>query len=106
MRFTIGGIVTYSWTIKLLNSTDSVPDFVGSATYPAYGYGYIAKTCSLLTGTASFAEKSVKATTCCLDQPWYESWYGVGYGYNYGGDSEVNIETALSYHYVPYGYAD
>jgi len=106
MRFTIGGIVTYTWTIKLLNSTDSVPDFVGSATYPAYGYGYIAKTCSLLTGTASFAEKSVKASTCCLDLPWYESWYGVGYGYNYGGESEVNIETALSYHYVPYGYSE
>jgi len=101
MRFTLAGIVTYTWKLQLLNSTDSVPDFLGSATYPAYGYGFVAKTCSLITGTASFAEKSVKSTTCCLDRPWYDSWYGVGYGYGYYGDSEVNVITALSYHEIP-----
>jgi hypothetical protein len=106
MRFTIAGIVTYTWKLQLLNSTDAVPDFVGSATYPAYGYGFIAKTCSLITGTASFAEKVVKSTACCLDRPWYESWYGVGYGYGYYGESEVNIITALSYHEIPYGMAE
>jgi hypothetical protein len=84
MRFTIGGIVTYTWSIKLLNSTDSVPDFVGSA-----------------TGTASFAEKSVKESTCCGDRPWYDSWYGVGYRTGYYPDSEINIITALSTHVVP-----
>jgi len=100
MRFTVAGIVTYTWKLQLLNSTDSVPDFVGSATYPAYGYGFIAKTCSLITGTASFAEKVVKTTACCLDRPWYDSWYGVGYGYDYG-DSEMNVPTALTYHQMP-----
>jgi len=101
MRFTIGGIVTYSWKLQLLNSTDAVPDFVGNATYPAYGYGFVAKTCSLLTGSASFAERVVKSEKCCVDRPWYESWYGIGYGMS-GGESEVNIVTALSYHEIPY----
>jgi len=101
MRFTIAGIVTYNWTLKLVNSTAPAPDFVGNATYPVYGYGYVAKTCSLITGSAGFAETIKKVQNCCVDTPWYESWYGIGYGMS-GGDSEVNIVTALTYHEIPY----
>ncbi len=101
MRFDIGGIVTYTWSLKLLNSTDPTQEFLGTAQYPVYGYGFIGKVCSLLNGTASFAEKSVKSTTCCLDTPWYESWYGVGSGYGQSYDSEVNVPPALTYHENP-----
>jgi hypothetical protein len=106
MRFEIGGIVTYTWTLKLINPTDPIQEFLGTAQYPAYGYGYIGKVCSFLTGTASFAEKSAKSTTCCTDTPWYDSWYGVGSGYTYGTDSEINVPEALTYHEQPYGIGD
>ena len=83
-RFTLNGILTYTWNLQFVNSADISPDFVGSATYPASGYGFIALYCQLLTGTATFTEKVVK-TACCLDDaPWYDTfngWYGVGAEY-------------------------
>lgn len=101
MRFTLAGIVTYSWNLKLVNSTAPAPDFVGNATYPVYGYGYISKTCSLISGSAGFAESIKKVQNCCVDTPWYESWYGIGFGPSFG-ESEVNIVTALSFHEIPF----
>ena len=65
MRFTLNGILTYNWTLKKLNTTDVWPDFLGSASYPATGYGYIAKTCCLINGTVTIAEKLVADSDCC-----------------------------------------
>jgi hypothetical protein len=65
MRFTLNGILTYSWTLKQLNKLDQWPDFFGSATYPATGYGYIAKTCCLVNGTVTIAERLVADSDCC-----------------------------------------
>jgi hypothetical protein len=110
LRFTLNGIVTYTWNLKLINSTDLLPDFIGTLKYPCYGYGFWGLYCSLFNGSASIAEKSLKVGSCCLDLPWYDSWYGPGYDVN-GNSSQratpVNIEPSLSYHqywnvgYVP-----
>jgi hypothetical protein len=79
MRFTLNGIVTYTWAMKLVNPSDVVYDFVGSATYPATGYGFVSLACSLITGTVGIAEKIITASNCCLDIPYYDSWYGTGW---------------------------
>jgi hypothetical protein len=79
MRFTLHGILTYTWSMKLVNTSDVVYDFVGSAQYPAYGYGFVSLACSLVTGTVSIAEKILNASNCCLDLPFYDSWYGIGW---------------------------
>lgn len=79
MRFTLNGIMTYSWNLQFINSSDLWPDFVGSGDYPVNGYGYIALVCDLITGDVKFTEKIVK-TACCLDDDyWYDYWYGPGY---------------------------
>ena len=65
MRFTLNGILTYNWTLKQLNKLDQWPDFFGSASYPATGYGYIAKTCCLINGTVTIAERLVADSDCC-----------------------------------------
>jgi hypothetical protein len=101
MRFNVGGIVSYSWSLKLLNPTDPIQEFLGSAQYPAYGYGFIGKVCSFISGTTSFAEKSVKATTCCIDAPWSDSWYGLQFGVFDAFPSEINLPEALTYHIDP-----
>jgi hypothetical protein len=102
MRFRIGGILSYSWSLKLLNPTDPTQEFLGNAQFPAYGFGFIGKVCSFLTGSTAFAEKSVKATTCCTDTPWFNSWYGVGASYSaFDRPSEVNVPEALTYHINP-----
>ena len=79
MRFTLNGILTYTWNLKLINNSDVTADFVGSASYPANGYGFVSLACSTITGSMSIAEKLVKSSNCCLDLPWYDSWYGVGW---------------------------
>ena len=79
MRFTLNGIMTYSWNLKFINTSDLWPDFVGTGTYDVNGYGYIALVCDLLTGTVKFTEKVVN-TACCLDDNyWSDWWYGPGY---------------------------
>ena len=79
MRFTLNGIMTYTWNLKFINSSDLWPDFVGTGSYDVNGYGYIALVCDLLTGNVKFTEKVVK-TACCLDDDyWYDNWYGPGY---------------------------
>ena len=51
--------MTYSWTLTAMNKGDVYLDFVGTGSYVAYGYGFIALDCSLLTGTVTFTEKVV-----------------------------------------------
>jgi len=86
MRFALNGIVTYSWNLRFINNGDAFPDFLGGATMPVTGYGYISKVCSLLSGQVTFTESIVPDTKCCLDEPWYSAindnntgfWYGIG----------------------------
>jgi len=101
LRFALNGIVTYTWSLKLINSSDIVPDFLGNAQYACNGYGFVGLYCSLFTGTASIAEKAVKTSTCCLDQPWFDSWYGPGWdqtGNSADRITPVNIPASLTYH--------
>jgi len=115
-RFTLNGIVTYAWNLEFVNKSDLLPDFVGTATYAANGYGFIQLTCQLITGTATIHETIVKSSTCCLDIPWYDSWYGIGWdtdttdivfenaapgftGTN--ATTQVNTPLSLSYHFAP-----
>jgi hypothetical protein len=122
MRFTLNGILTYKWTLTFVNKTDSFADFVGTGTYAANGYGFIALTCSLITGTATFTEKVVKDVGCCDDIPWwwsgnygdsdpsvwaYQGWYGPGNRYAYGNgwydrdftdESPFNAPPCLTFH--------
>jgi hypothetical protein len=78
-QITLNGIVTYSWTLGFVNTTDLLPDFVGTASYNANGYGFVQLVCVLITGTASITEKLAASDTCCLDIPWADSWYGIGW---------------------------
>jgi len=105
-RFTLNGILTYSWSLTLINKSDVSPDFIGSAAYVFNGYGFIGLICDLLTGTMNISEKSVKAGTCCDEIPWYDSWYGIGYNgvgfFNDGnGDMPFNVPLSLTYHVMP-----
>jgi hypothetical protein len=79
IRFTLNGILTYNWQLKLINSSDVLPDFIGTANYAANGYGFIQLTCQLITGTAAISEKIVKSATCCDDVPWSDNWFGIGW---------------------------
>ncbi len=107
MRFTLAGIMTYKWTLTAINKGDVYLDFVGTGSYVAYGYGFIALDCSLLTGTVTFTEKVV-TTACCDDIDWYDSWYAPGFknyygdGYAHGiiwnDDSPLNTPTSLTWH--------
>jgi hypothetical protein len=108
MRFTLNGIVTYNWTLRFINTSDLARDFVGTASYAAYGYGFIGLYCSLLSGSAAIAEKVIKVETCCNayspgDLPWYDSWYGVGWNNQQDPwsdyfDSPVNVPASLTLH--------
>jgi len=79
LRFTLNGVVTYTWTMKKINTTDLFYDFVGTANYPVSGYGFADLVCALYTGSVSIVEKISKNANCCQDLPWYNSWYGVGW---------------------------
>jgi hypothetical protein len=113
MRFTLQGIMTYTWNLKFINPGDAFADFVGTAKYDAKGYGFIALRCSLLEGSVGIAESIKKAETCCLDLPWYDWWYGIGWNQpqspwdTFGDDllldvagfgSPINTEPDLSFH--------
>ena len=112
MRFTLNGIVTYTWNLKFINNSDLFADFIGSASYSASGYGFIGLVCQLFTGTVGFAERSVKINTCCLDQPWYDSfWYPTGWNIfqdpwddfsvndPFGFESPINTAVDLTLHF-------
>jgi hypothetical protein len=110
-RFTLEGIFTYTWNLQFVNSSDISPDFVGTGSYAASGYGFIGLFCELLTGSANFTEKIVKPT-CCTGENWYDWWYGVGAEYEASGTSPdyatlywdgvyptpMNVSTSLSFH--------
>jgi len=102
IRFTLNGIVSYAWTLKFINSsTDLYPDFVGKASYTANGYGFIALSCSLLTGSASITETStVKSSVFGETGTWTDSWFGIGAGSDYPTDvaTPVNVPASLSFH--------
>jgi len=90
-RFTLNGIMSYTWTLGYLNKSDIAPDFLGTGSYTANGYGFVGLICNLFTGTATFSEKMVKAGTCCEDfYNWYDWWYGIGAEYV---DTEGGPET-------------
>ena len=91
----------------MVNANDAGADFVGTGSYAANGYGFIGLVCSLITCSATFTEKVVKYSGCCLDQVWsqtdlntannytYEAgWFGPGYngesGYFNPKDDQFN----------------
>jgi hypothetical protein len=110
VRITLHGIVGYKWTLRQLNSTDLVRDFVGTANYNATGYGFIGLFCGLLNGSVGIAESIVSSSKFCADLPWNgnstpdDSWYGVGYDALGNSadrtttDSPVNLPVDLTYH--------
>lgn len=106
MRFAIRGIVTYKWSLKFINSSDVLPDFVGKAVCNANGHGFIALTCQLLTGSAAITEAVARISACCINQPWYDdggdsSWYGTGWDQARifsGFASPVNTPVDLGFH--------
>ena len=111
MRFTLNGIVTYSWDLKMVNSSDVAADYVGTAKYDANGFGFIGLVCSLINGSATFTEKVVKDVGCCDDVNWYGGDYYYDEGRNYASiNGQLNYGTVWSGWYGPgagieyYGY--
>jgi hypothetical protein len=103
-RFTLNGIVTYNWNLKFVNSTDAYADFVGKATYPANGYGFIALYCALLNGTVNFSESIVNIDDCCTGEDWTDSWYGIGVNNvdDVDQDTPFNEQVSTSHHINSY----
>ena len=101
MRFTLNGIVTYSWDLKMVNASDVAADYVGTANYAANGYGFIGLVCSLITGNATFTEKVVKDIGCCDDEYWWDN--EENYASNNG---QGNYYTLYSGWYGPGGSSD
>lgn len=102
LRFALNGILTYNWKLQFVDKqNDVVPNFIGTASFPCSGYGFVALYCSLFTGSMTIAEKAVKASSCCLDMPYQESWYGVGWdqmGNSADRATSINTPIDLSYH--------
>jgi len=124
-RFTLAGIVTYGWTLTLVNTGDAAYDYVGSAKYVANGYGFIGLVCDLITvNSFNFTEKVVKDIGCCDDETWWSpthnfsfglsslstGWYGPGYNASYSPDSGIVYSASYGYfspstsQYNPYPY--
>jgi len=82
-RFTLNGVLTYTWNLNFIDNQDISPDFLGTGSYVANGYGFIGLYCSLFnTATVTFKETAVNATAgLAYGTPWYEDWYGVGAEY-------------------------
>jgi hypothetical protein len=62
LRFTLNGILTYTWRVAPINGSLAQ---IGSVSYSANGFGFMAKTCNLLSGTVSVSEASVATKNCC-----------------------------------------
>jgi hypothetical protein len=87
-RFTLNGILTYTWNLKFINASDLAPDFVGSAKANVSGYGFIQLFCSLLSGSVAINETVAKTSLCCPEEnddfSYYDDgslddwWYPVG----------------------------
>jgi len=95
-RFTLNGVLTYTWNLKKIATSDLSPDFLGTATYDCSGYGFIGLFCQLLTGSATFSEKATTAA-CCTDENdgdgWSDWWYGPGAEY-VAADTDTGFDTA------------
>ena len=112
-RFTLNGVLTYTWNLNFVDKQDLSPDFVGTGSYVANGYGFIALSCTLFSSaTVNFTEKVVRAGTTVTGEDWANSWYGVGAeyvtaetasGYETAYEAgfyptPINVSTSLSYH--------
>jgi len=102
-RFTLNGILTYTWKLAYINKPtattgDVSPDFLGTATYAASGYGFIGLFCTLLSGSATFTESAVKVACCNGTEndagAWFGSWYGVGAEYVTTNNGTTGYDTA------------
>jgi hypothetical protein len=81
-RFTLNGVLTYTWKLALVDKTDLSPDFMGTGSYVANGYGFIALSCTLFnTATVTFKEQAVKAGTTVTGENWFDNWIGIGAEY-------------------------
>ena len=100
LRFTLNGILSYTWNLKYINKSDLVPDFIGTANYSCNGYGFAALYCSMFAGSVVIAERATASSNCCLDIPWYDSWYGIGWNFNDTNiySTPINIPTDLTDH--------
>jgi hypothetical protein len=103
-RFTLNGVLTYTWKLAQIDKQDISPDFMGTGSYVANGYGFIALSCSLFnTATITFSEKPVKANTVGLvtGEDWAADWIGIGAEYYV--DAENLNETTPYANWVAYG---
>jgi len=72
-RFSLHGLVTYTWALKLVSPSDVAQDYVGKATYAANGYGFIGLFCDLISSASvTFTEQVVKDVGCCDDESWWD----------------------------------
>ena len=81
MRFTVAGIVTYTWKLQVAEFDGRGPGFRRQCHLPCVRLWLYCQ--DLLTHhrhRRRLPKRSRKSTTCCVDLPWYNSWYGVGYG--------------------------
>jgi len=92
LRFRVCGIMTYKWTLK-------ESQFIGAATLPSYGYGFVKKVCSMIDGKITVAEYAASTKTKTpapsdafetdLEDMWHWQWRYLFYGdeadYFYGG---------------------
>jgi hypothetical protein len=62
LRFTLNGILTYTWRVASISGSLAQ---IGSVSYSANGFGFIAKSCNLLSGTVSVSEAAVATKNCC-----------------------------------------
>jgi len=118
-RFSLHGIVTYSWALKLISPSDVAQDYVGRATYVANGYGFIGLFCDLInTASVTFTEQVVKDVGCCDDETfgWWDDefngsfngqtdygtyvngWFGPGWDGGYGYYNP-DVDGAQTYPY-------
>jgi hypothetical protein len=81
LRFTLNGILTYSWTLATINAGSNAIQ-IGSVSYAASGYGFIAKTCNLVSGTVTVSEVSALATKCCSVAAGANTVYDWGFNFN------------------------
>lgn len=92
-RFTLNGVLTYTWKLAYVDKTDLSPDFLGTGSYVANGYGFIGLYCSLFnSATVTFKESTVKAGTAVSGVDWADDWFGIGA--EYVNDSYNGVVTA------------
>jgi hypothetical protein len=78
-RFTLNGVLTYTWNLKFVSNQDISPEFIGTGKYVANGYGFIQLYCALLdSATITFSEKAVKDVNAVTGEDWAANWIGIG----------------------------